>query len=101
RDAGSLAEWVRLGTAFWAREEQTLVQLYGVSAVDPAAQALVERQRRDRRSELVRMLKRLGVQDEQRILPLLLVLTSFETYLELRRHAGLSLREVTRTLTAS
>lgn len=101
REAESLAEWMRLATAFWAREEQTLVQLYGVAAVDPPAQTLVARQRSDRRSELVRILKRLGVQDVQRILPLLLVLTSFETYLELRRHAGLSLREVTRTLTES
>jgi AcrR family transcriptional regulator len=101
REAESLTEWVRLATAFWAREEQPLLQLYGVAAVDPAAHALVERQRRDRRSELVRMLKRLGVREEQRILPLLLVLTSFETYLELRRHAGLSLREVTRTVTES
>jgi AcrR family transcriptional regulator len=101
RDAETLEEWVRLATAFWAREEKVLIQLYGVAAVDPAAQALVERQRRDRRSELVRMLKRLGVADEQRVLPLLLVLTSFETYLELRRHAGLSLRDVTQTLTES
>jgi hypothetical protein len=35
---------------------------------------------------------------EQRALALLLVVTSFETYLELRRHAGLAERQVVRTL---
>jgi len=37
---------------------------------------------------------------QRRALALLLVLTSFETYLELRRHAGLAEREVVRTLHA-
>jgi hypothetical protein len=37
---------------------------------------------------------------EQRALAALLVLTSFETYLELRRHAGLAEREIVRTLHA-
>ena len=35
---------------------------------------------------------------EQRALASLLVVTSFETYLELRRHAGLAEREVVGTL---
>jgi hypothetical protein len=80
---------------------------YGVAAVDAAAARLVDRQRRDRTSVLGRFAKRLhrerrlapGV-GQRRALALLLVLTSFETYLELRRHAGLAEREVVRTLHA-
>jgi AcrR family transcriptional regulator len=83
---------------FWASEERVLLQLYGVAAIDPAAEALVARQRGDRRSELERLLRRLRPNDAKRSLALLLVVTSFETYEELRRHAGLPHREVVRTL---
>jgi AcrR family transcriptional regulator len=90
---------------FWAAHERLLEPLYGVAAVDPAAARLVERQRRDRTGVLVRFARRLhrerrlaGGVGEQRALALLLVVTSFETYLELRRHAGLAERQVVRTL---
>jgi len=70
-----------------------------------AAARLVERQRRVRTSVLARFARRLhrerrlaGGVGEQRALALLLVVTSFETYLELRRHAGLAERQVVRTL---
>ena len=86
--------------AFWASESPVLVQLYGVVAVDPAAKGLVDRQRRDRRSELVRLADNLarsgrlapGVTKRDALVTLLL-LTSFETYCELRE-AGLSHRQV-------
>jgi hypothetical protein len=74
-----------------------LAELYGVAAVDPAATALVERQTRDRHAELRRLLRALGA-DERRTFGLLAVLTSFETYLELRRRVGLSKAELVRTL---
>lgn len=83
---------------FWAAEERVLLQLYGVAAIDPAAEALVTRQRGDRRAELERLLRRLRPKDAKRALALLLVVTSFETYEELRRHAGLPHRDVVRTL---
>jgi AcrR family transcriptional regulator len=83
---------------FWSSEERVLLQLYGVAAIDPAAEALVARQRSDRRRELERLLRRVRPTDPKRALVLLLVLTSFETYEELRRHAGLPHREVVRTL---
>jgi AcrR family transcriptional regulator len=100
-----LGELVGSSVRFWAKHERQLAPLYGVAAVDPAAARLVERQRRDRTSTLAQFATRLhrerrlpaGV-GEQRALALLLVLTSFETYLELRRHAGLAEREVVRTL---
>jgi hypothetical protein len=65
----------------------------------------VERQTADRRGELQRLLGRL--RDAGRLAPelaprralaLLLVLTSFETFEELRRRAGLSERDVVVTL---
>jgi AcrR family transcriptional regulator len=99
---------IAAAAAFWAAQEHRLVPLYGVAAVDPAAERLVERQRRDRRRVVVRLVERLtaggrlrpGV-GKQRAVALLLVLTSFETYLELRRHAGLAEREVVRILHGS
>jgi hypothetical protein len=73
-----------------------LSQLYGVAAVDPAAQALVERQLRDRRGEMQKLARRLeqgralrkGV-DRGEALAQLMLLTSYGSYRELRQ-AGLS-----------
>jgi len=90
--------------SFWASEERVLVQLYGVVAVDPAAADLVDRQRNDRRGELARVARRLAKEgrlgdglNEKRALTLLMLLTSFETFRELR-HAGVSDRELPATL---
>jgi AcrR family transcriptional regulator len=89
---------------FWSTESPVLRELYGVAAIDPAAQALVDRQRADRRGELERLVRNLararrlraGVAP-QRALHLLLVLSSYETYRELRE-AGLSDRQATSLL---
>ncbi|HST25316.1 MAG TPA: helix-turn-helix domain-containing protein [Gaiellaceae bacterium] len=96
------------GVRFWASEEAVLQPLYGVAAVDQSAGALVDRQTADRRSELERLVRNLRQQErlahgltDRRALALLLVLTSFETFQELRRRAGLSEREVAATLRAS
>jgi AcrR family transcriptional regulator len=90
---------------FWASEEPILGPLYGIAGADPSAAALVERQTADRRGELERLLRRLKEQGrlspaltERRALALLLVLTSFETFQELRRRGGLAEREVVTTL---
>ena len=93
--------------AFWSSEDAVLRPLYGVSAVDPAARDLVDRQRRDRRSEMERLVRNLrrtkrlrpGV-TAPRALALLMVLTSYETYGELRE-AGLSDARITALLQAS
>src|SRR5438034_3263562 len=80
---------------FWSSEDAVLRQLYGVAAIDPAAQNLVDRQRTDRRGELERLVSnlhrsgRLRDRATARALNLLLVLTSYETFRELRE-AGLS-----------
>jgi hypothetical protein len=76
---------------FWSSEDAVLRQLYGAAAIDPAAQDLVDRQRADRCGELTRLAARLeqtgrlrpGV-DSTTALATLLVLTSYETYRELR-----------------
>jgi AcrR family transcriptional regulator len=95
----ALAETVRLTVAFWSSEDAVLRQLYGVAAVDPAAADLVVRQRADRRGEyerLVRNLRRAGTLRRgvtpQRALQLLMVLSSYESYRELRE-AGMSDRQ--------
>jgi AcrR family transcriptional regulator len=105
RTSLDLDEFIANTVDFWATEEKVLAQLYGVAAVDPAAQALVERQRRDRQSELRRLVRGLASSGrlrpgigERRAFALLSVATSFETFRELRRHAGLPSRDVTRTL---
>ena len=88
---------------FWSSEDAVLRQLYGVAAIDPAAQNLVDRQRADRRAELERLAnnlqrtQRLRDRTTTRALNLLLVLTSYETFRELRE-AGLSDRQLTATL---
>jgi AcrR family transcriptional regulator len=94
--------------AFWASEEAVLEPLYGAAAVDPAAGDLVARQRDDRKHEFGHLLARLADAGRLRVelsdaeaLGVLLVLTSFETYRELRRQAGLGERDVAATLQAA
>ena len=85
---------------FWSAESSILRELYGVVAIDPGARAFVDRQRRDRRGELERLAENLvrsgrlarGVTRRNALVTLLL-LTSFETYSELRE-AGLTDRQV-------
>lgn len=89
---------------FWSSEDSVLRELYGVAAIDPAAQDLVDRQRADRRAELERLVHNLHRDKrlregttERRALMLLLVLTGYETFRELRE-AGLSDRQATTLL---
>ena len=98
RQVDDLDSFIELCVTFWSSEEQVLAQLYGAAAVDPAAAALVERQRSDRYSELRRTLRARGI-DGRLVFAELALLTSFETYRELRA-AGLRLRDVTATLQA-
>ena len=84
-----------------------LGELYGVAAIDPAARALVDRQRADRRGEMERLARHLAAAGrlergigERRALALLMVLTSYETFRELRL-AGTAERDLAKTLQAS
>jgi AcrR family transcriptional regulator len=100
----ALAETVAHAVEFWSSEDAVLRQLYGVAAIDEAAADLVVRQREDRRGEmtrLVRHLRKAGVTrddvSERQALVLLMLLTSYESYRELRL-AGVSDRAAEATL---
>jgi AcrR family transcriptional regulator len=93
REASDVDDLIANSVRFWASEEAIFEQLYGAAAIDPAAKDFVARQRADRRGEVERVL---GGRDK-RSLALLLALTSFETFSELRR-AGLSDRQITELL---
>jgi AcrR family transcriptional regulator len=93
RETTDVDLWIERVVDFWSAEEKVLAQLYGAAAVDPAARDLVERQTRDRYGELKALLRALGCDDGD-ALALLAVLTSFETYLELRRRLGKPKRQV-------
>ena len=91
--AAALAETLVEAVRFWASEDAVLAELYGVVAIDPAACDLVARQRADRRGEMQRLagnLRAAGAlragMSEQRALGQLMVLTSYETFRELRLH---------------
>jgi AcrR family transcriptional regulator len=100
----ALAETIAHAVRFWSSEDPILGQLYGVVAIDPAAQAFVERQRTDRRGEMTRLVRNLeragrlrdGLTEESG-LSLLMVLTSYETFCELRL-AGSADAAITHTL---
>jgi AcrR family transcriptional regulator len=103
----ALMETIALSMRFWASEDGVLRQLYGVVAIDPAAHDLVVRQREDRRGELKRLARHLvrsgrlrrGL-GERDALDQLMVLTSYETFRELR-DAGRSEQRVTQFLQES
>jgi AcrR family transcriptional regulator len=91
REAVDLDEMIANSVRFWSSEDGILGQLYEAAAIDPAARDFVNRQRADRRGELQRLARHLGA--GKRGVALLLVLTSYETFSELRR-AGLSDRQI-------
>jgi AcrR family transcriptional regulator len=103
----ALAEAISNTVRFWSSENSVLSELYGVTAIDPAARDLVERQRKDRRGEMSRLTRHLhatgrlrqGMRQRQ-ALSLLMVLTSYQTFHELRDD-GLSDRELTKSLQQS
>ena len=95
REAVDVEEMIANTVRFWSSEDAILGQLYGAAAIDPAARDFVDRQRADRRGELQRLGRHLGLR--KRSLALLEVLTSYETFSELRR-AGLGDRQLTELL---
>jgi len=100
----ALAETISNTVGFWSSEDPILSQLYGVAAIDPAAHDLVDRQRADRRGEMQRLIRHLRTNGrlrpkltERHALASLMMLTSYETYRELRA-AGLGERDLTNHL---
>lgn len=105
--ATALAATITQAVAFWSSEDAVLSQLYGVAAIDQAAADLVERQRDDRRGEMTRLARHLrqaralreGVSERQALVTLML-LTSYESYRELRQ-VGLTDAAATSTFLAA
>jgi AcrR family transcriptional regulator len=102
----ALEEILTASVRFWAAEERLHRSLYGLAEIDPAARAFVERQTAERRTDLQQLTRRLRDAGQIRprlpddeILALLLVATSFGTFDELRRNAGLSAAEVEQAIT--
>jgi AcrR family transcriptional regulator len=105
--AAALGETIALTMRFWASEDAILRELYGAAALDPAARELVDRQRRDRRGEMQRLVANLRRSaylaepvTDRVALAQLMVLTSYETFRELRE-AGLSERALIELLQGS
>jgi AcrR family transcriptional regulator len=103
----ALAETLANVVRFWVSEDRVMSQLYGVVAVDPAAQAFVDRQREDRRGEIGRLARRLRSSGrlqpgtgERSAFATLMLLTSYDTFRELRL-AGLNDRDLTKKLQES
>jgi AcrR family transcriptional regulator len=87
----ALDQTIASSMRFWASVDGVLRELYGVVALDPAAAELVRRQREDRRSAMRPLAHNLHASrasrpglSEARILERLMVMTSYETYCELR-----------------
>jgi AcrR family transcriptional regulator len=102
--SAALSETIAHTVEFWSSEDAILSQLYGVAAIDQAAADLVERQRRDRRGEMTRLvshLRKAGIMrddvTDRQALVMLMLLTSYESYRELRL-AGVSDRAAVSTL---
>lgn len=100
----ALAETIANTVGFWSSEDAILGQLYGATTVDPASRDLVERQLADRRGEMQRLAGRLRESgrlrrglDRAGTLQLLLVVSGYGTYRELRQE-GLSDAKLTATL---
>ena len=100
----ALDKTIALSMRFWATEDAVLRELYGVVAIDPAAHELVDRQRADRAGEMRRLARNLKEAGRLRAgmrkrdaHDLLMVLTSYETFRELRA-AGRSEDQLVRGL---
>jgi AcrR family transcriptional regulator len=98
---------IEINIRFWANDEPMFRQLYGSAAIDDAAQDFVDRQTQDRTASLKVLAQRLqraghlrpGLRRQDALAQLLLI-TSFSTYVELRRNGGLPDAGVVRVLRA-
>ena len=101
-EAADLDEAIEASVRLWSSDGAALAQLYGVTAIDGAARELAERQRAERRSDVERLVGRLRTSGRarDRAVNLLMVLTSYETYRELRE-TGLAEGDVALTLRES
>lgn len=98
---------VAASCALWERQGHILLTLKAVVELEPGAIALIDDQREDQRSSLTGLVRRLdtagllrgGVRSEQAIATLHMI-TSVESFVELRTHGGLSFDATVESLTA-
>ncbi len=89
----------------WERQGHILLTLKAVAELDAAAVALVDDQRRDQRESMELVVRtmaaagRLGPLTRPQAVAALHLVTSVESFMELRRNAGLSLAATKRVLT--
>jgi AcrR family transcriptional regulator len=90
----------------WELQGHILLTLQAVAELEPGAIGLIDEQRRDQRDSLKQVVRGLeregrlnGVSREQAVAALHMI-TSVESFMELRRNAGLSLVATKRVLTA-
>jgi AcrR family transcriptional regulator len=102
----SLEALIEAGCAIWESQGFVHEQLQAIAVLEPAASALVERQREDQRADLQGLARRLAGAgrlrpglSQSRAAATLHMLTSLESFLWLRREYGLSLRQTRETLT--
>ena len=90
----------------WERQGHILLTLKAVAELEAEANALVDDQRRDQREGMERIVAtlersgRLGDLSRSQLAAALHLVTSVESFMELRRNAGLSLAATKRVLTA-
>jgi AcrR family transcriptional regulator len=101
----SLYRIIEVNARFWASDEPMFRQLYGSAAIDDTARDFVGRQTEDRSASLSILTRRLqeaghlrGGLRRRNAHAHLLLITSFSTYVELRRNAGLAEHAVVQTL---
>lgn len=102
-EAAGVDEAITASVRLWSSDGAALAQLYGVAAIDGAARELADRQRAERWADMERLVERShtsGKARGRRAVEVLMVLTSYETYRELRE-AGVSERDVTQALQES
>ena len=100
------ARHVAASAEHWERQGHILLTLKAVSELEPGAIALVDDQRRDQREGMERLARgleregRLGELTRAQAAAALHMITSVESFMELRRNAGLSLAATKRVVGA-
>ena len=101
----ALEATIEASCAIWESSAFIHEQLQAIVTLEPDASALVDQQRKEQRADLLTLARRLSRSgqlrpglSETRAAAALHMLTSLESFLSLRRHYGLSLRQTQETI---
>jgi AcrR family transcriptional regulator len=94
----TVAELLQHIVAFWSSEQRLFAALTGIAGVDPAAANVLADIVADRHAQVRRVVSLDAPGTPAATLALVTALTSFESYIELRRRAGLSETALLRAL---